>query len=70
MTQQEIDQAMEPISQNVFAYCNIGSLATATVGSDGSFTANSTGNIGPNAVLVAGDAGRSQSASFPIFIDS
>ena len=70
MSQQEIDQAVEPISQNVFAYCNIGSLAAATVGSDGSFTANSTGHIGPNALLVAGDAGRTQSATLPIFIDS
>ena len=70
MTPEEFEQAVEPISQNVFAYCNIGSLATATVGSDGSFTANSAGHIGPNAVLVAGDAGRTQSAVFPIFIDS
>ena len=70
MTQQQIDQAVAPIAQNPFAHCNIGNLAFATAGSDGSFTTSWTGTIGPNAVLSAGDIGRTQSATLPIFIGS
>ena len=70
MTPQQIEQAVAPIAQNPFAHCNIGNLAFATVGSDGSFTTTWTGSIGPNALLSAGDAGRRQAASVPIFIGS
>ena len=70
MSQQQIDQATAPISQNPFGHCNIGSLVVATAGSNGSFTISWTANIGPNAVLAGGDIARTQSALVPIFIGS
>ena len=70
MSQQQIDQAVAPISQNPFGHCNLGSAVPVTAGSDGSFTISWTGSIGPNAVLAGGDIGRTQSALVPVFIGS
>ena len=70
MSQQQIDQAVAPISQNPFGHCNLGSAVPVTANSNGSFTISWTGSIGPNAVLAGGDIGRTQSALVPVFIGS